>query len=141
MKKYTNLILALATLCLVGLACKTFTEGKPAAEAAVKEFHSMLDEGRFSEIYAASDQRLKDATSEEDMIKIFNVVHTKLGNVKESTQTTWRAGNFNLTTTVVLEQATTFENGKGTETFTFVIDGKKALLAGYFINSTDLMLK
>jgi hypothetical protein len=41
----------------------------------------------------------------------------------------------------VLTQTTTFEQGTGTEVFTFQMQGDKAVLVGYKINSKDLILK
>ena len=134
-----NIILVIFALVLGGLACKSYTEGKPAAEKAITQFHSMLDEGRYEEIYEASDQAMKDASTREQMLKIFTAVHTKLGNVTGSSQTRWQVGTFNLKSTVMIEQETTFEKGKGTESFTFMIDGQTARLAGYFVNSNDLI--
>jgi len=137
-----NLITAAAALCaifIVGLACKGYTEGKPAAEKAVTEFHSMLDEGRFDEIYDASAEAFKEAASREEMLKLLNAVHSKLGNVKSSTATRWQVGNYNLQTSVTLVEETTFEKGKGVETFTFFVDGDRAELAGWHINSNDFI--
>jgi hypothetical protein len=39
-------LLAIVVLCVAVIARKSITEGKPAAEAAVKTFHSMLDQER-----------------------------------------------------------------------------------------------
>ena len=38
-------------------------------------------------------------------------------------------------------QRMTFEQGTGTEVFTFEMDGDKAVLVGYKINSKELILK
>lgn len=133
-----NVLLIVSLLLIAGLGCKTMTEGKPAAEKAVTRFHQMLAEEKYTEIYRESSQMMKDATSEEDMIKIFKVVNSKLGKVTSTTTQTWKVGNFNLTSTVQLLQSTQFEKGKGTETFLFEIEGTEAKLAGYHVNSMDL---
>jgi hypothetical protein len=138
-RNLTNLLLPLLLLFVVCFACKSYTEGKPAAEKAIIEFHSMLDDGRFEEIYDRADKALQESASREQMLKILNAVHTKLGKVKGASEQSWHIGNFNLTTTVTIVEETTFENGKGTETFTYVIDGNEARLAGYYINSSDLI--
>ena len=138
-KNLSNLLLIIFALVLGGLACKGYTEGKPAAEKAITQFHSMLDQERYDEIYDASDPAMKDAATREKMLKIFTAVHTKLGKVTGSTQTRWQVGNFNLKSAVMIEAETTFEKGKATESFTFFIDGQTATLAGYFVNSDDLI--
>lgn len=134
----TNTILTVALLFIASLGCKTMTEGKPAAEKAVTRFHQMLADEKYAEIYRESSQMMKDATSEEDMIKIFRIVNSKLGKVTSTQNQSWRVGNFNLTSTVQLVQATQFEKGKGTEDFVFEIEGADAKLAGYHVNSMDL---
>jgi len=132
-------LIALAVLCFAVVACRSITEGKPAAEAAVKTFHSLLDQGRYADIYAASDPKMKAAGTENDLTKLLNAVHTKLGNVKGSTLSNWRVGNYNLTSTATLVQETEFEKGTATETFVFILNGKNAVLAGYNRNSNDLI--
>lgn len=132
-------LLAIVVLCVAVVACKSITEGKPAAEAAVKTFHSMLDQERYADIYAASDSRMKDVATEADLTKLLNAVHARLGNVKSSNMSNWRVGNYNLTSIAALVQETEFEKGKATETFVFVLDGKNAVLAGYNVNSNDLI--
>lgn len=138
-KNYLPALLAISVLFISVLACGALKDGKPAAEEQIRQFHSMLDEGKFDEIYANSDQRMKDAASKEEMIKLLKAVHSKLGSVTGSTTATWNIGNYNLTSTIVMVQETTFENGKGTETFTFILSGKEAHLAGYYINSNDFL--
>ena len=124
---------------LVAIGCKTLTEGKPAAEASIVKFHAMLDEAKFAEIYDEADDAMKEKTSQQDMFKLFNAVHTKLGLVKKTSNKTWRAQNYNLTSYVEMVQDTEFEKGSGTEKFTFIMHDKEAVLAGYFIESLDMM--
>jgi hypothetical protein len=133
--------LAIGTLLIVGLACGAITDGKPAAEGAVVEFHSRLNDGKYDEIYDTSHQQLKDVSSREDLLKLLTAVRTKLGRVVDSKAQSWNVGNYNLTTTVTLTQATEFESGKADEKFVFVIENKRAYLQSYFINSMDLITK
>jgi hypothetical protein len=139
-KEYIKAILVLLAVCVMATGCSKLIHGKAIAENAIAEFHGLLDEGNFDEIYAASDQRMKDEVSQEDMIKVFNAVHSKLGAVKNSTNQNWSVKSFNLTTYIEMIQDTEFESGKGTEKFTyFFIDDDKVLLGGYYINSIDLI--
>ena len=132
-------LVGLAALLIAVLACSAVKDGKPAADSAIVEFHSRLNEEKYKEIFDASHQELKKVASEEEMTKLFSTVHTKLGRVIDSTNQTWKAGTFNLTTTVQMIQSTEFEHGKGVETFVFVIEDKKAVLQSYYINSMDLI--
>ena len=132
---------AVAALLCVGLACGAIKDGKPAAESGVIEFHSRLNEEKYDEIWDTSHQQLKDVSSREDLVKLLTAVRTKLGRVVDSKAQSWNVGNYNLTTTVTLTQATEFENGKADEKFVFVIENKRSFLQTYFINSMDLITK
>ena len=136
-----NGLIALAVLSLVGLGCSAMMDGKPAAEQAIANFHSKLDQERYAEIYADLDPRFKEVTSEEEMTKILTAVHTKLGNVRSSTNSTWNASNYNLTSYINMVQNTDFDSGKAEEQFTFIYADKKVSLAGYHVNSMDLITK
>lgn len=68
-------------------------------------------------------------------------VQRKLGKVTQTANAGFNVRTFNLTTSVVLTQTTTYEQGTGTETFTFQMEGDKAVLIGYNINSKELVLK
>lgn len=117
------------------------TNAKPTAELGVTRFHALFNEGKFQEIYDTSDSVFKDATTPEKMLELFDAVNRKLGKIKSTQSQTWNVKNFNLTTQAVMVQKTEFEHGTGTETFTFKIDGDKAILQGYYINSNDLITK
>jgi len=74
------------------------------------------------------------------MWKLSNAVHTKLGKVRSSTAQSWNVGKYNLQTSVTIIEETTFEKGKGIETFVYFVDAKQVKLAGWHINS-DLITK
>jgi len=138
--KNLSLLISLG-LALVLNGCGQMLKGKPAAEQAMAEFHRLYNEDKLPDIYAASHTKLKSITKEQDFLDFVGVVHKKLGKVTQTTSTGFNVKSKNLTTTVILTQNTTFENGTGTETFTFLMDGDKAILAGYHINSKDLIMK
>ncbi|HRI04331.1 MAG TPA: hypothetical protein PLL77_11365 [Pyrinomonadaceae bacterium] len=133
--------IALALLAFVAIGCNAVTDGKPAAETAIGKFHAMLDDERYADIYGGLDPEFKNVTTEQEMTEILQAVHIKLGKVKSTTTQTWRANTFNLTTSIVMLQNTEFEHGKGVETFTFFFADKKVSLAGYNINSKELITK
>ena len=126
---------------LIVIGCSAYSEGKPAAEAGIAAFHEQLNEGKFEEMYDASDQKLKDATSKDDFIQFLSAIHTKLGNSQGSTSAGWNISNFNLVTTITINQKTEFEHGHGVETFVYEIADKKASLVSYHIDSKELIIK
>lgn len=131
---------AIATTLLLMCGCSGMFKGLKSAQQAVTDFHSAFAEAKFTDIYTASHVKFKKATTEKDWLEFISAVHRKLGKPTQTTQVRFNQNTHNLTTTVVLVQNTTFEHGSGSETFSFHMDGEKALLVGYNINSKDLIL-
>jgi hypothetical protein len=138
--KTISLVLALS-VTLFGSSCGGMFNGKKAAEQGVADFHKLYNDGKLTEIYSAGHSMFKRATSEKEFLEYIGAVQRKLGKVTQTANAGFNVRTFNLTTTVILNQNTTFEQGTGAEVFTFQMDGDKAVLVGYNINSKDLILK
>src|SRR4051794_11601009 len=108
--KIISLFLALS-VSLFSSGCGGVFKGKKAAEQSVADFHKLYDEGKFAEIYSAGHSKFKNATTQKQFLEFMSAVHRKLGKVTQSTQAGFNVRTFNLTTTVVLNQTTTFEQG------------------------------
>lgn len=132
-------------LSLIGLAflpsCKDMTQGKGLAAAAIVDFHKQFNDQKFKELYAASHADMKAAATETDFVKLLEAIHRKLGKHVKSTESGWRVNSHNFTTYVVSTQSSEYEQGKGTETFTYVVSDGVCKLQGYHINSQDMMTK
>jgi hypothetical protein len=126
-----------AALALAGCSA---TQDISVAEAAVTHFHQQLGEQKFAEIYAAGAAELKKATTEQQLTRLLAAIDRKLGPVKASQKGGWNVNWSGGGTTVTINYKTEFERGSGQERFVFRISGGKALLAGYHIDSTDLMV-
>jgi hypothetical protein len=130
---------------LVGLtsltSCKDMTKAKGLADTAIVDFHKQFNEQKFKELYTAGHADLKAAATEADFLKLLEAVHRKLGKQVKSTEAGWRVNTFNMKTSAVVTQNTEFEQGKGVETFTYVVSGTSCTLQGYHINSQDMMTK
>ncbi len=138
--KIISLFLVLSVALFVS-GCGGMFKGKKAAEQSVADFHKLYNDGKLSDIYSAGHSKFKGATTEKQFLEFVGAVQRKLGKVMQTTEAGFNVRTFNLTTTVVLTQTTTFEQGTGTEVFTFQMEGDKAVLVGYNINSKDLILK
>jgi hypothetical protein len=123
------------------IACSAFTDGKPAAEEAIERFHTMLNQERYEDMYAAVDPSFKEATTQAEFMEFLQAVHIKLGKVTSSTNTNWRANSYLTGTQSYMQQETAFENGKAVEDFTFMFADKKVTLVGYNINSRELITR
>jgi len=126
--------LVVIALGLLGLEGCGMSSAKPKAEAAIGVFHQQLDA-----IWTSADEALRNSTSRDSFDKFMAAVHRKLGRVVKTENTTWSIGNYNLRTQVTLVQNTQFERGSGVETFLYFVRGEKVVLAGYNINSTELV--
>jgi PBP1b-binding outer membrane lipoprotein LpoB len=139
MRKEVYLVMILAALLAVG--CGNMTKGKSAAQSQVTVFYQRFNDQDLEAIVAAAHPDLLKKSPKSEVINFLSVVRRKLGKVTNSENVNWNVRTFNLVTTVVIVQNTTFETGKGTETFTFRIRKETASLLGYNINSQYLIMK
>jgi hypothetical protein len=137
--KRSVFLMVIMSLLLPG--CTDIIKGKSLAEPRVAVFHDRFNEGQYEEIYSEAADEFKKAASQEKVLALFAAIDSKLGKVQSSSITTWNVKTFNFVTTVVLVSDTQFELGAGTETFTFRVNGDKATLLGYNINSMDMMTR
>ncbi|HVE58688.1 MAG TPA: DUF4019 domain-containing protein [Pyrinomonadaceae bacterium] len=136
---FLNISICVLVLILVGAACSSFTKGKEAGERAVAKFHERLDAEKYDEIYADLADEFKKVSSEEDAKQLFEAVHRKLGKVKNAQLVAFNTNTTTQGSFTVLNYETEFELDKGTETFTFVVNGDDAKIAGYHTNSKAFM--
>jgi hypothetical protein len=134
-------LLLLLVGAIIAPGCTGMLKGKEAGAKGIAEFHKLYNDGKIAEIYAATDAQFKKATNEKQFSDLLGAIQRKLGKVTATNDAGFTVNTFNLTTRVVLSQDTTFERGKAKEVFTFEMNGDKAVLVGYNINSNDLITK
>jgi hypothetical protein len=127
---------ACAGLALAGCS---FGQDKQAAEAAVVQFHQMLDAGRYHDIYNATSDDFRRVTSEAEFTRILQTIHERFGAVRQTNEGSWRVNFANGGDMVVLHYATQFASAHGDEEFIYRSSGGAARLAGYHINSPALL--
>ena len=109
-------------------------------EREVAKFHHQLNAGDYASIWQTTGDDMRAATTESDMTKVFSAVNRKLGKVVETKQVGWRS---NVTTSgsfTGVQMQTKFEKGEGLEDFAYRKIGDRLVLAGYHINSKDMMV-
>ena len=131
-----GLCVFLSVLCGCSMSADT-----ALAEQAVPKFHAQLDAGDFDGIYDASATDLKRATTHQDFVAFLEAVHRKLGKIQGSDRTGWNVNYQTSGSFVTLTYKTSFDGGAAEEQFVFRLQDKAALLVGYHINSTALILK
>jgi S-adenosylmethionine hydrolase len=122
------------------LSACSLDAGVKTAESSITEFHKLLDDMKYQQIYKDADQKLQKAAAFDRFSKLLSAIHRKLGNVKDSKSIGWHVNVVNGTQYVRLTYNTEFEHGKGQEQFTWIISGEKAKLAGYYMTSDDMMI-
>ena len=128
--------------CLLLSSCGSSTKSVELAQQSVEQFHSQLNSEQFAGLYAASDEKLHQTTSQSDFVNLLDAIHRKLGNVQQSnlrnTGVAWFAGQG---ATVTLVYETKFAQGTGMEKFVWHIKDDAATLYGYNINSNELVTR
>ena len=125
-------LIALASSCSLG-------KGKELGEGGVVQFHNQFNALQYKQIYAGASEAFRKSATEADVIALFETLHTKLGNMKQSTQSGWQVNSTDVGTTVSLDYSTDFAEGNGTEKFVFLVTGEKASLFNYNVNSPLLV--
>lgn len=134
------LLLSLALIVVTAGGC-SFAKAKQAGERGVEEFHRQFNAQKYHDIYARADDGFHKATSEADTIALFEAVRRKLGSVKDSKQQGWHVNTTPGGTVATLQYDTEFTEGHASEQFVFYINGDKASLFNYNVNSPLLITK
>jgi hypothetical protein len=135
--KITLVMFVAATL----VGCGGLTKGKAAAENAIAQFHTLYNQRKLDDIWKEADPKFRIGSTKQKYDDFMGAVKRKLGKVTSTSNAGWNVQSFNLKTTVFMTQKTVFENGQGTESFKFALDGTNAVLVGYDIHSMDLITK
>lgn len=131
-----KLVLGIAALAATG-GC-TAGQDTALAEAAVAQFHQMLDAQRYHEIYQGTAGEFRNATSEDQLTGVLQTVHDRLGAVRQATRSGWHVNYSNGITRVELNYNTSFASAPGTERFVYTIANGAAALVSYNVNSDAL---
>jgi len=130
--------IALAVTALLLAACSS-GQDFDLAQAQVVHFRELMAAQKFDQIYSEGADELKKTTTEQNMVRLLSAIDRKLGAVKKAASDGWNVSYNASGTSVTLKFKTEFEKGRGDETFVYRFSGGKAVLAGYHINSNDMM--
>ena len=137
--KYNQLVVTFLISALLP-ACANENKAIDLSNAEIVNFHRQFNELQFKELYKAASTDLKSVTTEADFIKLLKLEGNKLGKQVSSSEV-GSSINFSGKTVVTINQNTTFEHGKGVESFRYVVSDNNCLLQGYNITSNDLFIK
>ncbi|HMI18443.1 MAG TPA: hypothetical protein VK533_02750 [Sphingomonas sp.] len=128
-------------VALLALSGCSIGKDVPIAEQAVDGFHRQLNAGQFDAIYAASAADMKAVSPQTTLTALLGAIHRKLGLFKSGKVIGW---NDNASTSghfITLNYSAVYANGPADENFVYRMDGQQAVLAGYHINSDQLILR
>lgn len=131
--------LLLIVACVLPLAGCGLFEGVDTAVKAAVTFHEQYNAGKFGEIYDGSSDDLHATAARDEFMKTLASIREKLGLIRATERTGFNARADSQGTFVELEYETDFENGAGTEGFTWVIADGRAKLRSYNVSSNALL--
>jgi hypothetical protein len=135
------IVVALCASCML-VSCGSPRKNLQLAKDSVGMFHAQLDAEQYISIYAGTDEKFHQVTTETDFVKLLQAIHNKLGTVQECDLRNERVGWYvGQGATVTLVYDTKFADGAGTEQFVYHINGGQVSLYGYHINSNDLITR
>jgi hypothetical protein len=107
----------------------------------VTRVHAQIDNGQFADIYSQADDSLRSATKQQEFLDFMGAVHRKLGRVQSASRLNYFVNFTTSGTQIRLNYQTKFEGGDAQEYFVWKIKDNSAVLVGYHINSTALIIK
>jgi len=124
---------------LAGLAGCSSGEHMATAQQGVAEFRGLMQSRQFAQVYAASSDEFRKATSEADLVRVLGALDKKLGSAKKAEPNGWNVNFQSSGTFVTLGFKTEFEKGSGAEQFVFRVADGRAALVSYNVNSPALL--
>lgn len=123
----------LACLGLLFTGCTSLNKTYATQNTVVAQIYEQHNTGKIAAIWYGAHPKFKGT-----FVAYIKTVQAKLGKVTSSANVDRRMQTANQTSTVFMSQETIFERGKGTETFALLMDGERAVLVAYNIQSKAL---
>jgi len=132
MKHGTRLGIAVLALSVLAEGC---TKSRETAEAGTQTFRRRAANSEFTSIYRAAAPEFQQSTTEAAFAKLMEGIGRRLGAWQSSKPPAWKVFSGTGGRTVTFGYASQFEKGPANEEFIWRIQGDRAILVGYHINS------
>lgn len=129
-----NSLFAPGILFAVLLACN-FGDPTKKATPAADLFHKQYDAKQFTAMYDDADDLLKKSVTKAQFQEALTKVFDTMGKIKNAKQTDEQTDTSTGDSIVRLSYNVEFENGSGTEKFTFKANGGHVNLVHYNVDS------
>jgi hypothetical protein len=124
--------IAVVALSLLADGCG---KSRATAEAGTQSFRARVAKGEFASLYREAAPELQKSTTEADFVKLMEGIRRKLGAWQSSKAPAWKVFSGTGGRTVTFGYSSQFEKGAANETLVWRIQGDRAILVGYHINS------
>jgi hypothetical protein len=126
-------VIAIVVAIVAWIVGKGMYHNYRISSAAVERFHHELDQADYDAIWEDGTDALR--ASGTRVIKVFEMVHQKMGNSGKTNsvgfRVNWQSGGVYVSHTF----DTAFSNGQGQESFVWVVEQDQARLQSYHIES------
>jgi hypothetical protein len=112
-----------------------------ATDRSTQLFRARYAQGSFKAIYATASDELKRASTAADFLEYMEAVRRKLGDVEVARASGRSAFATPVATRVIQVFDTRFQRGTARETFTWEVRFGQPFLAGYHIESRELVIR
>jgi hypothetical protein len=137
-----GLLVAVGAYVMLLAACVSLspsTQQQASIEGLVVRFHALYNEGKFVAIYQEANDQVRSTCPEDEYTHTMSTIRSKLGKQLTSKQRSWNMRRGNAGTTINVSYDTTFESGKGMETFSILFNDGAGSLIGYTVTSNILV--
>jgi uncharacterized protein DUF4019 len=138
--KWSIVVAAVVLLLLTWQCGSALVQGPGLSNRAVRRFHQQLNNRQYEEIYQEADARFAEGGKHEELVKLLEGVHTKLGDAGSETLLNIRAKATTDATAMQTQYNTTFAKGTAVETFTWIKEHGRLRLYGYTVESKALLV-
>lgn len=119
------------------VACNPM-ENLDQSEARIAQYEKAYSAGDGEALWRLSGPTLREATPREDFESLVTVFNSRLGKIESSKRASFSVNSNNGVTETVIVMDTQFEQGEGTQTYTFFGNGEDMELAGWYVDSARL---
>ena len=135
--RFKGLLVILGALFLA--ACNPMANLEEG-EAQITKFERLYSKGQDDALFAMTGEKWREVSSREEFDDLLKVINARLGKIVSSERSNFNVNTFNGVTTTVIAMDTEFEQGKGTQVYTFQGGGEDMELVGWTVNSPRLII-
>ena len=129
-----------ALACLGLLAACSPANDLPQGEAGITTFHQKLNAQDYNGIYDGASPDFRATTSRADFQRFMAAIHRKLGAFQSGSSAGWNDSMLTSGHMLTINYAAKYDQGSAEESFVYRLADGKAVLAGYHVNSTALVI-